>query len=55
MIRSNVKKQYIEIISLNLLTDEPSYSYEIPRKISDCSQGLYTMKETIKKENYKGV
>ena len=46
MISSDVIRGYTDIIILYLLMDEPSYGYEISRKISDRSQGLYTMKET---------
>lgn len=46
MISSDVIRGYTDIIILYLLMDEPGYGYEISRKISDRSQGLYTMKET---------
>ena len=46
MISSDVIRGYTDIIILYLLLDEPSYGYEISRKISERSQGLYTMKET---------
>lgn len=46
MISSDVIRGYTDIIILYLLLDEPSYGYEISRRITDRSQGLYTMKET---------
>lgn len=46
MISSDVIRGYIDTILLCLLLDEPSYGYEISRKIRERTQGAYIIKET---------
>jgi len=46
MISSDVLRGYNDTMILFLLLDEPSYGYEIAKKIRENSDGKYVMKET---------
>lgn len=46
MISSDVMRGYNDTIILFLLLDQPSYGYDISRKIRERSQGKYIIKET---------
>ncbi len=46
MISSDAIRGYNDTIILYLLLEEPSYGYEISRRIREISQGLYPIKET---------
>lgn len=46
MISSDVIRGYNDIMILYLLLDEPSYGYEISKKISSLTDNKYVMKET---------
>ena len=46
MISSDVIRGYNDTMILFLLLEEPSYGYEISRKIREISEGRYVIKET---------
>ncbi len=46
MISSDVIRGYNDTILLCMLLDEPSYGYDISRKIRERTQGAYIIKET---------
>lgn len=46
MISSDAIRGYTDTMILYLLLDEPSYGYEISRKIRDLTNEQYVMKET---------
>ena len=46
MISSDVIRGYNDTMILFLLLQEPSYGYEISRKIREISEGRYVIKET---------
>lgn len=46
MISSDVLRGYNDTMVLYLLLQEPSYGYELAKKIKETSCGIYTMKET---------
>ena len=46
MISSDVIRGYNDTIILYLLLDEPSYGYEISRRIKEMSEEKYIIKET---------
>ena len=46
MISSDVLRGYNDTMILFLLLDEPSYGYELARKIRETSEERYIMKET---------
>ncbi len=46
MISSDVMRGYNDTIILYLLLDQPSYGYDISRKIRERSEGKYIIKET---------
>lgn len=46
MISSDVIRGYTDTMVLFLLLDEPSYGYEISRRIRERTQDRYVMKET---------
>ena len=46
MISSDVIRGYNDTIILNLLLEEPSYGYEISRRIRSISEEKYVIKET---------
>lgn len=46
MISSDVLRGYNDTMVLYLLLNEPSYGYELARKIKETSGGHYIMKET---------
>ena len=46
MISSDVIRGYNDIMILYFLLEEPSYGYEISKKISNLTEGKYIMKET---------
>ena len=46
MISSDVIRGYNDIMILYFLLDEPSYGYEISKKIANLTEGKYVMKET---------
>ncbi|SCW59626.1 PadR family transcriptional regulator, regulatory protein PadR [Lachnospiraceae bacterium C10] len=45
-ISSDVIRGYNDTMILYLLWDSPSYGYEISKKISELTQGMYNIKET---------
>ncbi len=45
-ISSDVIRGYNDTIILFILLDEPSYGYEISKRIKDISEGKYLIKET---------
>ena len=45
-ISSDVMRGYIDLIILRVLCDGDSYGYAISQKVTDISEGSYTMKET---------
>jgi PadR family transcriptional regulator PadR len=45
-ISSDVIRGYIDLMILKVLCDGDSYGYEISKKITEISGGVYTMKET---------
>jgi len=45
-IGSDVLRGYIDLMILRALWDGDSYGYEISKRITDISEGCYTMKET---------
>ena len=45
-ISSDVIRGYIDLMILRVLCDGDSYGYEISKKITEISEGTYTMKET---------
>ena len=46
MISSDIIRGYNDTIILNLLWEEPSYGYEISKKIRELSEEKYVIKET---------
>ena len=46
MISSDVLRGYNDTMVLYLLLQEPSYGYELAKKIKETSSDIYTMKET---------
>jgi PadR family transcriptional regulator PadR len=46
LISSDVLRGYNDTMVLYLLHQEPSYGYELAKKIKETSGGVYTMKET---------
>jgi PadR family transcriptional regulator PadR len=46
MISSDVIRGYNDLIILSLLTDQPSYGYDISRQIRTISEERYIIKET---------
>ena len=46
MISSDVLRGYNDTMVLYLLLQEPSYGYELAKRIKETSSGIYTMKET---------
>lgn len=46
MISSDVIRGYNDTIILYLLLNEPSYGYEISKRIKELSEGNYVIKET---------
>ena len=46
MISSDVLRGYNDTMILYLLLKEPSYGYELAKKIKENSEGQYVMKET---------
>jgi len=46
MISSDVIRGYNDTMILFLLLEEPSYGYEISRRIREISEGRYVIKET---------
>ena len=46
MISSDVIRGYNDTMILYLLLEETSYGYEISKKIRECTQGKYIIKET---------
>lgn len=45
-ISSDVIRGYIDLMILYTLKDEPSYGYEISKRIRNLSEGKYLIKET---------
>lgn len=46
MISSDIIRGYTDIIILRLLYEKDSYGYEISKRITQLSEGMYSLKET---------
>ncbi|MDU0347457.1 PadR family transcriptional regulator [Actinomyces sp. MRS3W] len=46
MISADAIRGYIDLIVLTLLSDHPSYAYELAKTITEVADGQYTIKQT---------